>query len=112
MKKIFWIAAAVAGLIAAASCQKETPAVSLPEGEEAVAFRGTLKQEEKTASLTIQSVESYGQTAELGLDIVLNASDKMPEMPQYTDLMKMTEEEVNGIVNDLYALIFQLALGQ
>ncbi len=37
MKKIFWIAAAAAGLIAAASCQKETPAVSLPEGEEAVA---------------------------------------------------------------------------
>jgi acyl-CoA synthetase (AMP-forming)/AMP-acid ligase II len=24
----------------------------------------------------------------------------------------MTEEEVNGIVNDLYALIFQLVLGQ
>ena len=37
MKKILWIAAAVAGLFAAASCQKETPAVSLPEGEEAVA---------------------------------------------------------------------------
>lgn len=85
---------------------------AIAEGEEVVAFRGTLKREEKTASLTIQSVESYGQTAELGLDIVLNASDKMPEMPQYTDLMKMTEEEVNGIVNDLYALIFQLALGQ
>lgn len=37
MKKIFWIVAAVAGLIATASCQKDTPAVSLPEGEEGVA---------------------------------------------------------------------------
>ena len=35
MKKILWIAAAVAGLFAAASCQKETTAV--PETEEAIA---------------------------------------------------------------------------
>ena len=35
MKKIIWIAAA--GLIAAVACQKETPAVSLPEGEEVMA---------------------------------------------------------------------------
>ena len=35
MKKILWIAAAVVGLFAAASCQKETTAV--PETEEAIA---------------------------------------------------------------------------
>ena len=37
MKRIFWIAVALVGLIAIAACQKQAPAVPQPESEEAVA---------------------------------------------------------------------------
>lgn len=76
-----------------------------------VGFRGKLEQSKKEITLNLQSIEADGQKVELDMDLVLRASDKMPAMPNYTEILKLTEEEVTTIVNDLSMVFFQMAYG-
>ena len=76
-----------------------------------VAIRGTLEQTGKKILLTLDSVEADGMQVEMGLGIELLASDKMPATPEYTNILKMTEDEVAAIISDLSTIFLQMAFG-
>ncbi len=85
--------------------------VATTDGEESVIIRGNLEQTEEKVSVTLESVEASGQSTDLGIHMVLRASDEMPEAPQYTEILKMTEAEVGSLVEELGMAVFQLAFG-
>ena len=74
-------------------------------------IRGTLEITDKELSTTLESIEIEGQKTELGMGMVVRAQDTMPEMPQYKDLLAMTEDEVAGLVSELSMIVFQLMYG-
>ena len=76
-----------------------------------VGIRGTLEITDKELSATLESIEIEGQKTELGMGMVVRAQDTMPEMPQYKDLLAMTEDEVANLVNELSMIVFQLMYG-
>lgn len=76
-----------------------------------VGIRGTLEITDKELSATLESIEIEGQKTELGMGMVVRAQDTMPEMPQFKDLLAMTEDEVAGLVNELSMIVFQLMYG-
>ena len=87
-------------------------AVTLTNVEgDVVALRGTLEQSEKETSLVLQSVEVEGQQTNLGIGIKLLASDKMPDTPQHTDILKMTQAEVEALVQELSMALLPLTMG-
>lgn len=85
--------------------------VATTDGDESVIIRGNLEQTEEKVSVTLESVEASGQSTDLGIHMVLRASDEMPEAPQYTEILKMTEAEVGSLVEELGMAVFQLAFG-
>lgn len=74
-------------------------------------IRGTLEKSDKEISAKLDSVETAGEKMELGIGMVLRAADKMPEIPQYTQLLAMTEDEAKGLVQDVSMIILQLLYG-
>ncbi len=79
--------------------------------DETAVIRGTLEKSDKEISVKLESMEAEGEKAELGMVVVLRAEDTMPEMPHYNDLLAMTEDDVNSLVNDLGMVILQLMYG-
>lgn len=65
-------------------------------------LEGSMTQSGKTTTLTIGSAYSDYGDIDLGVDIILNSSDKMPSVPKYTDIMTMNTDDIEALVYDLY----------
>ena len=63
------------------------------------------------ATAVLENISNGSETVNLDISLVLRTSDEMPATPQYTELLKMTEAEVDSLVEDLGAVILQLMYG-
>ena len=79
--------------------------------EESFSLQGTLELTDDKATAVLENISNGSETVNLGISLVLRTSDEIPATPQYTELLKMTEAEVDSLVEDLGAVILQLMYG-
>lgn len=77
--------------------------------EETYGIEGTLKKSGKKVSATIASVYEDEYETELNLNVVLKASDKMPSVSKYTDVLTMDVDEIETVVEEVQAAAMELA---
>lgn len=85
--------------------------VATDDWEDTISIQGNLKESDKEATFLLESVNAQGTEVALGIQAVLRVDDKMPDAPQFTELLKLTEGEMDGLMEDLGAVILQMLMG-
>lgn len=85
--------------------------VATDDWEDTISIQGNLKESDKEATFLLESVNAQGTEVALDIQAVLRADDKMPEAPQFTELLKLTEGEMDSLMEDLGAVILQMLMG-
>jgi len=62
---------------------------------------GNLILSTKEAVLVLESIYEDDDDIDLGLTLTAKANDKMPSMPKYTDVLEMSEDDVEDLVEDI-----------
>jgi len=70
---------------------------------------GELALTDKELTLLLDSIHEDDYKQDIGITLILKADDKMPSMPKYTDVLEMTEEDVEDLVADLQDAVRDLA---
>ena len=74
--------------------------------DETVAIEGKFEYSAQSATLTVEKLSSYYEDVDLALSIQINASDKMPAMPQnYTEVLTMSQYELEDLTADMAAAL-------
>lgn len=66
---------------------------------------GTLQLTSKTATFTLDTVYEDSYVENIGITFVIKSSDAMPQMPLYTDILKMPSEEIETLLTQVEAII-------
>ena len=69
------------------------------EGE--MILKGNYEQSGKKTTIELKNISVDGERIPLDTTIVLAASDKMPSMPKYNNILQMTEDELEELTADL-----------
>lgn len=81
------------------------------ETETTFAFDGNLLADENMIDLTIGSLSIDGETLPLGdLHLILRSDDSMPEIENYTELLDLTEEEADALLEKVFEAVGSLGL--
>lgn len=69
------------------------------DGEE-TGITGKFQSDEDSLELYIDTVESYSEEMEVDISVTLEVIDasELPEMPEYTNILQMTEEELSDLM--------------
>ena len=76
---------------------------------ESYGAEGYLKKSGKTLEITLDSISEGSDEMDLGINAVVKASDSMPGMPKYTDLLTMSTEEFEELIYELGDLFGELS---
>lgn len=68
-----------------------------PVSEESILIKGSLHADKKEAELHIRSITLEDEIIKPDLTVIIKTDDKMPEMPEYTDLLTLDEAAFAGI---------------
>ena len=74
-----------------------------------VGAEGSLEVTSKSAVIELESVYEDSDVMDMGISLTLNTSDKMPAMPDYTDLLDMSADEFEALVYDLESVFNELS---
>lgn len=85
--------------------------VATDDWEDTFSIQGNWKESDKEATFLLESVTAGGVKTDLGITVVLRTDDKMPDAPQFTELLKLTEGEMDSLMEDLGAVILQILIG-
>ncbi len=81
------------------------------ETETMFAFNGNLLADEDMIDLTLGSLTVDGGTLSFGdLHLILRSDDPMPAIETYTELLDMTEEDVDAVLGRLFEAVGSLGL--
>lgn len=69
---------------------------------------GSLDVSSKAVVLVLDSVSEDSYETDLGITLTVSASDKMPSMPKYTDILDMSAEDLEDLVSDLESAVYDL----
>ncbi|MBR4057033.1 MAG: hypothetical protein IKK00_02710 [Oscillospiraceae bacterium] len=69
---------------------------------------GSLDVSSKAVVLVLDSVSEDSYETDLGITLTISASDKMPSMPRYTDILDMSAEDLEDMVSDLESAVYDL----
>ena len=69
---------------------------------------GSLDVSSKAVVLVLDSVSEDSYETDLGITLTISASDKMPSMPKYTDILDMSAEDLEDMVSDLESAVYDL----
>lgn len=64
---------------------------------------GTFAHTDEAETFTIRSVNDGYEDIPLGVTVTLNRTAQFPELPAYTDLLTMSQTEIDGLLDDLSA---------
>lgn len=73
--------------------------------ETELSANGTLKYDKNSFELTVDSISTDGETIELGLSIGIKAGGTVEKLPEYTNILNMTMEELQAIAGKLQGLM-------
>ena len=77
--------------------------------DEAITLEGTLKVSDQQIALTLGRIAVGGDALELQIELTLKASDQKPAMPEeYTDLLTMSQGEIEDLTADLAAELMNM----
>lgn len=65
------------------------------------AISGDLKKSGKKVAIRVDTLIVESDRLDLGVDVVLNTSDKVPSVPKYTDLLKMDADSIEDLVDQI-----------
>lgn len=83
---------------------------SLLAGGEEFGLNGSFIDTEEQYGLAFETVEYNGETIRLGkLSVVWNTEDEMPVIESFTDIMTMSEEELEALIQQVETAIQTLA---
>lgn len=83
--------------------------VEMSDGRDTYGLEGSLEQSGKTTTVSIDSFNSGGWNVDLGIDLILKTSDKMPSTPKYTDILTMNATDLEELIYDLSDVISGLS---
>ncbi|NLM83136.1 MAG: zinc ribbon domain-containing protein [Clostridiales bacterium] len=75
-----------------------------------VDLRGTLKQSGKKTTITVREVTINGRSMDIDLTVVLNESESVPSPGSYTDILTITETQIENLVEDVADRLLDTAL--
>jgi len=78
------------------------------EWEDTMGAEGTLEVTSKATTIVLESVYDYYGEYDVGITAVIKPSDKMPSMPEYIDILEMTDEEVTALGDELEGAVQEL----
>ena len=70
---------------------------------------GKLMVDSKTAAIVLESVYDYYEEIDLGISLTVSASDKMPAMPSYTEILTMSSDDLIDMVYDIEEIVYELS---
>ena len=77
--------------------------------DEAITLEGTLKVSDQQIALTLGRIAVGGDALELQIELTLKASDQKPATPEeYTDLLTMSQGEIEDLTADLAAELMNM----
>lgn len=68
---------------------------------------GSIAADDKTVTIDVDSAYGEGEEYALGVSVILSKSDQMPAMPEFTDVLDMSSDEIEDMIYGL-----QEALGE
>ena len=71
-------------------------------------LEGSLKVDSKSATIVLDSAYEDSDEMDLGISLIITTSDKMPEMPVYTDILDMNADDLEDLVYDLENVLYEL----
>lgn len=74
-------------------------------------LQGTLKEADREVTFDLESITVDGAETALNIKTVLHAQDPMPAAPQFSEILKFTKDEMDGLVENVGAAILQIMLG-
>lgn len=83
-------------------------AVKVSDSWDEFSLKGTLEKSGKKATIVLKSVSADDEKIDLGVTVVLSASDKMPSTPKYTDVLKMSADDIEEVVEELGEIVQDL----
>lgn len=88
--------------------EKGTWTFELDPESEPLTFSGTCKTQDDTTEFAVKQLAAGGETVGLDLRVLLDRNDPAPEVPEYKEILSLSEDEVEtllgGIDDKLYDL--------
>ena len=72
-------------------------------------LEGSLTVDSKAVTIVLDSVSEDSEKIDLGISVIVTASDKMPEMPAYKEILDMTSDDVEDLIYDLEDILGELS---
>jgi len=66
-----------------------------------ITLKGTAKEEKDSLSLTLTSLEMAGTAVDLDIKVTVSESKEDVSVPQYTEAMKLTEDQIDAILENV-----------
>ena len=85
--------------------------VKLSDRWEEIAVNGTLEKSGKKTTILLKNINVDGDKMKLDTTIVLATSDKMPGMPKFQDVLKMSATEIETMIEKIGDTVQDLMMG-
>lgn len=72
---------------------------------------GSMIKSDETVSIVVDTITIAGDSTDLGIDVVLNTFDEMPAVPEYTDVLTMSENDFEILLEDIQSIYENLIFG-
>lgn len=69
--------------------------------EESILIKGSLRADKNEAELHIRSITFEDEIIKPELTVIVKTKDKMPAMPEYTDVLALSEQELQSLFSSL-----------
>jgi CRISPR/Cas system-associated protein Cas5 (RAMP superfamily) len=73
-------------------------------------LRGTLKQSGKKTTITVREISVDGYSMDIDLTVVLNENESVPSPGSYTDVLTVSERQIEDLVEDVSERLMESAL--
>lgn len=66
-----------------------------------VTVEGNMEKSGKKNIITIETIDDDGDEIDLNLNLILASSDRMPSVPKYTDVLTMSVDDIEDLMDDI-----------
>ena len=71
-------------------------------------LEGALEVGSKTVKVELESAYEDSYESDLGISVILSTSDKMPKMPSYTDVLEMSSDDFEDLIEEIEDAVYEL----
>lgn len=77
------------------------------EWDDAYVLEGSIDASSKVVTIVLDSFydEYYDEETDLGITVILSASDKMPKTPSYTDILDLSADDIEDLIYDFQNVV-------